>query len=246
MKRTKGFTLVELLVVIAIISILASIAVPNITQFMERARMTKAEAEIDSITTALTAMLADSGKRDFSGRGFFSEFPTNLAIGEAVDVYSQAFYALLLLGNDAELDNNWPGGVAVNDNVLRALGNSYMGDLTNDPWDRRYQIFPGPWRGWAGVSEIPFRSVNADESLPGVSTQGTFDHTDPDTNTATTVGYPAQRTKVFYIFSTGGNLVANQAYSDGYYDEFGEPNFVGGGDDIGNWDKMKSYATFYR
>jgi len=246
MKRNKGFTLVELLVVIAIISILASIAVPNITQYMERARMTKAEAEIESITTALTAMLADSGKRDFSGAGFFTSFPTNLAIGEAVEVYSDAFYALLLLGNDAPSDSNWPNSVTMNENVRRALGNSYMDELANDPWDRRYQIFPGPWRGWAGSTEIPFRTTNADTTLPGVSTQGTFQHTGPDSDVSNTVGYPAQRTKVFYIFSTGGNLVANQAYSPGYGDEFGEPTVVGGGDDISNWDKMKSYATSYR
>jgi prepilin-type N-terminal cleavage/methylation domain-containing protein len=55
----KGFTLIELLIVIAIILILIAIALPNFLEAQIRARVTKASAEIRSLTTAFEAYRTD-------------------------------------------------------------------------------------------------------------------------------------------------------------------------------------------
>ncbi len=54
-KNEKGFTLVELIVVIAIVAILASVGIVGYTQFIQNARDTKAQAELDQIVNVLRA-----------------------------------------------------------------------------------------------------------------------------------------------------------------------------------------------
>ncbi len=55
-----AFTLIELLIVVAIIGILAAIAVPNFLNAQERAKVSRAEADIRSIGTALEMYRLDN------------------------------------------------------------------------------------------------------------------------------------------------------------------------------------------
>ncbi len=60
--KQRGFTLVEVIVVAGIIAILAGILVPLILKEIDEARITRAYADVRSISTAVIVMRKDTGK----------------------------------------------------------------------------------------------------------------------------------------------------------------------------------------
>nr|MDA8412260.1 prepilin-type N-terminal cleavage/methylation domain-containing protein [Desulfobacteraceae bacterium] len=62
MKRNRGFTLIEVIVVAAIIAILAGILVPMIFRQIDEAKISRAEADCKSISTAVLLFRKDTGK----------------------------------------------------------------------------------------------------------------------------------------------------------------------------------------
>ena len=261
MKSKLGFTLVELLVVIAIIAILAGIVIPNVPKYINKARATRAQAEIKGIDLALTKMLTDVGRTDFKS-GFFDTWPAE-TFGfsvEADGTYQNIFYLLLRKGKYADIDPDWVPGVTLNAEVKRKMGDSYM-DLGTDPWGNLYFFYPGPFnhpdfQTGSGQFAVPFRIYQPSTNVPGGATNdsgwnggGIRTVTDPDDPSAQpfNVGYPASRKQVTYIWSSGKNRRSNQQFDTGYG---GDPadvglDFIGGGDDINNWDGDTSWITFY-
>lgn len=75
MKRSSGFTLIELLVVITIIGILASISIPAISGALDKAKLTKAAANLGGIIKIMAVMQVDEVQGDTN----ISSYPgTNL------------------------------------------------------------------------------------------------------------------------------------------------------------------------
>lgn len=240
MKRAKGFTLIELLVVIAIISILAAIVVPRIGKWILRAQMTKAYSEVKGIELSLSKMLMDAGRSDFSQ---MFDLPTLNLVRADREYASEKLYELLRQGRDAN--------AGLRPEVKNKLGTSYM-DVPLDPWDNRYQFYPGTWPG-GDIALRCYRS-SIDPDAPG-RLDPNYDNFrylyDADTKAYEDAripgnpppdgldGFPAPKDLPFYVWSLGANLVDDQLWSspDGGY--------KGGGDDINNWDNQQGWDTFY-
>ena len=66
--RNKGFTLIELLIVVSIIAILAAIAIPNFLQAQVRAKVSRTQSDMRSITTGLESYMIDNNTYPIYGR----------------------------------------------------------------------------------------------------------------------------------------------------------------------------------
>lgn len=61
LRRRAGFTLIELLLVLVILGVLAAIVVPKFSGRTEQARVTAAQSQISTFSTALDAFEVDNG-----------------------------------------------------------------------------------------------------------------------------------------------------------------------------------------
>ncbi len=184
----------------------------------------------------------------------------------AQELYTNTMYALLISGRGA-LNPNFGESVIAGSSatyadvlrheVVKKLGTSYMPDLGLDPWGSLYNIYPGPWPRSTAIP-ILFRTYLDSEADTGVripgqrglkSDGGTKSVFDPDTELTESVGFPAQRAKNIFIWSVGKNLISGQLIYDGDDDSYRyieqEELFIGGGDDINNWDKTQSWSRHY-
>ena len=100
--RNRGFTLVELAVVLAVVGVLASIATTKYQEFLERARVASAIAEMQGIARMLDSLQIDGG-----------ELPATLAEVDAAidDPWGRPYEYLKIAGS-------LPPGMASTDSAL--------------------------------------------------------------------------------------------------------------------------------
>lgn len=60
MNRSQGFSLIELMIVVAIIGVLASIAIPNYNEYIQRSRITRAVAALSDMRVKLEQYFQDN------------------------------------------------------------------------------------------------------------------------------------------------------------------------------------------
>lgn len=259
--RRAGFTLVELLVVIAIISILAAIVVPNVASYFGRAQVARALTDIRGADTALTAALTDAGKSSFThflsceGRqylGLLGQFMIQDPIEGykvAQGFYNTLFYEILRRGRDAEvIVQAWPScdtGIllqqinVIDPEVKSKLAPSYL-DVQADPWGAPYRFWipdknsAPQHRSYRGSPYVWDQTKRAEESaeIPG------------QPNADGMEGFPADKQKPVYIFSLGANeLVDAYLPIQLLYSPTGQlnPVYLGGGDDVNNWDSDRGW-----
>jgi len=88
-RRARGFTLIEIMVVVIIIGLLASVVMLNILPNVDKAKVTKAKEDIQSLELGLKEFYLDNSK-----------FPTN----------EQGLMALVTQPTDPSIKNWKPGG----------------------------------------------------------------------------------------------------------------------------------------
>jgi len=226
-----------------------ALAVPSVGAFIQEAQVGNAEATITNVEITLTGMLADAGTKDFSQ--FFTEYPhvkpddtvDMYEMERLIDLHTQAMYVLLRQGRNAEL----PDEFVPQEGLLQKLGTSYMPNLETDPWDNLYRFYIGPWPN--GVP-IQFRSYELDGYVAGLKNPKKY-----ETDEVVIEGLPykgdggygisAPRDKPIYIWSLGKNRQSDQGHFFTETDVSIPPEYLGGGDDINNWDDRKGWKLFY-
>ncbi len=269
MLHKKGFTLIELLVVIAIITILAATVAPRVSNWISRGRMARAASEIRNADLALTKMLADADRKNFgqffspAGNGggaatFAKGMEALMSTQNIYAVYSRMFYELLRRGKDADFNPTLssdgsmlkaiPDGYVLDPSVKKKLGTSYM-EIGNDPWNNPYVFYAGPtlkqglmgFRGYRGVDPLWYyndeQKLAEDRKIRG----------NPPADGLQ--GYPSARDLPVYIYSWGEDRTQGQ-----YINIIGlnlvqvlaaDTTYVGGGDDINNWDSTSGWGELY-
>jgi hypothetical protein len=179
-------------------------------------------------------------------------------------IYTEAAYALLRNGRYAGSARYDDGPILRHTRRvfvaerLRTLGYDYYhAGFDEDDWGNPYRIYPGPWPGSMGP--VLFRAYTAPVSGPAVPGDST-PTADPLTVTVAGEdpgprGFPAPRYKEFYIWSLGANGVCDQPRYDPthqyepparqYYRSDAPDEYLGGGDDINNWDHDQTFMRYY-
>ena len=185
-----------------------------------------------------------------------------------VVLYSRLCYALLQDGREVLKLSPARGDEELvlvqsflNAEVVRQLGTSYMSELGMDGGGNSYRFYPGPWP--EAMGPILFRTYRNswDEGAPppGVEPSErdplTVTWQDPETGKPVVVGWPATTKRDIYIWSVSANEVSDQPRYDPthayapparqHYRPDAEGRYLGGGDDINNWDRNGTYMAFY-
>lgn len=128
----EGFTLIEVIVVAGIIAILASILVPMVLKEIDESRITKVQADVRSIATAIVVFKKDTAQWPVMGNACAANvtlltgdgnLPPNLA-GMGYDAGVTSSYNDHLAADTNGCYNNWKG--------------AYMTRVTADPWGNSY------------------------------------------------------------------------------------------------------------
>ena len=92
-KNEKGFTLVELIVVIAIVAILAAVGIVGYTQFIQNARETAAQSELDQVVNVLRTEAAVEPIKDNEGKDLVTFTGGKLIFGK--DITEEQFQEMM-------------------------------------------------------------------------------------------------------------------------------------------------------
>ena len=69
LRRLAGFTLIEIMIVVAIIAILAAIALPSYSRYVQRGRLTEATSKLADLRTKMEQYFQDKRNYGASGTG---------------------------------------------------------------------------------------------------------------------------------------------------------------------------------
>ncbi len=132
-ENEKGFTLIEVIVVAGIIAILAGILVPMIFKEIDESRITRASADIKSISTAMIVFRKDTAAWPFMDTGCE---PNVTFLSGAGNLPAE----LAAMGYDTAVASSFDDHFSVDANDCYAPNwkGPYMAIVTADPWGNSY------------------------------------------------------------------------------------------------------------
>ena len=130
----KGITLMELLVVVLIIGVLAAVAVPVYTGYMQRARRADAKTALEQIRAAQEMYRAETGRYALQIQNTLDKYGVSLVSG----YYNLSFTVALTNSFTAQAQAT---GTQATD------GNLFI-NQAGQKWDSNNKYYPDPYSKW--------------------------------------------------------------------------------------------------
>ena len=132
--NSKGFTLIEVIVVAGIIAILAGILVPLIFKEIDESKLSRAAADVKSISTAIMVFKKDTGKWP----AYLDDCTTQvtLLVGAGNDPGND----ITAIGFDTSVTVSMNTDLQSNNGCYTNWKGPYMANVTADPWGTKYLI----------------------------------------------------------------------------------------------------------
>lgn len=137
MKTCRGFTLIEMMIVVAVIAILAAIALPNYTEYIQRSRIADATSTLADMRVRQEQYFQDNRRYDAGGNcGAFAApraLPANTDHFAFVCVITATGFEARAIGRSSMLNFVF----TINENQWRTTASPWTGGATVNCWATR-------------------------------------------------------------------------------------------------------------
>ena len=170
LKKESGFTLVEVIVVAAIIAILAGILVPMIFSQIDEAKISRAKADVNSISSAIYAFRKDVGA--WPNNVSDAACTSTVLRADGADFSAAMSAAMTALGYDMSNIKTFSSQLTEDPECYNNWNGPYMAFVEADPWGNPYFVYSNDFNNSDPVSVIsagPDGTVNTNLGSPGIS-----------------------------------------------------------------------------
>jgi type IV pilus assembly protein PilE len=135
-QAARGFTLMEVLVTVAIVGILAAIAIPAYTSYIQRANRTDARAQLLEAATFLQRSFSQNNLYPATLPSTYAQSPPSGTPKYTIGVSATASTFTLTATRTGTMVNDECGDFTLNNAGVRGIANTSSGRTAADCWGR--------------------------------------------------------------------------------------------------------------